>query len=138
MSVPFTVDVPVRYRDLDPLDHVNHAVYASYLEAARTQFLEEVLGVPPADISFVIANLEIDYERPILAEHEPTVALWITHVGDSSCTMTYEIRVDDGVAATAETTIVHVDPDSKGPAPLSDDVRDRFREYERVEASASR
>ena len=135
MSVPFTVDVPVRYRDLDPLEHVNHAVYASYLEAARTRFLEAALDVSAAEISFVIANLKIDYERPILADHEPTVALWVTRLGDSSCTMDYEIRVDDGVAATAESTIVHVDPDERRPTPLSDAVRDRFREYERLEAS---
>ncbi len=135
MTDPFTVDVPVRYRDLDPLDHVNNAVYVSYLETARVAFLEEALDVAAEDVSFVIANLEIDYERPIVAEDEPTVALWITDLGDSSCTMTYEIRVDDGVAATAETTMVHVDPDAKRPAPLPERARAAMLEVGGLEAT---
>ncbi|AFZ72164.1 acyl-CoA thioesterase [Natronobacterium gregoryi] len=132
----FTVDVPVRYRDLDPLDHVNHAVYASYLEAARTDYLEAVLDVAPEEISFVIANLEIDYRRPIVTDDEPEVALWVSRLGDSSCTMAYEIRVGDDIAATAETTMVHVDPDSKGPAPLPDETREALLTASRVEPSA--
>ncbi len=136
MSVEFTVDVPVRYRDLDPLNHVNHAVYASYLEAARTAYLEEVAGLPVEEISFVIANLELSYERPIRKGDEPTVALAVSDLGDASCTMTYEIRVDDGVAATAETTIVHVDPETERPSPIPDVIADRIRAYEGLEAAA--
>ena len=136
MSDPFTVDVPVRYRDLDPLDHVNNAVYVSYLETARVAFLEEALDVAAEDVSFVIANLEIDYERPIVADDEPTVALWVTDLGDSSCTMRYEIRVGDAVAATAETTMVHVDPDEKRPAPLPEQARAAMLELGGLEATA--
>ncbi|ELY61618.1 acyl-CoA thioesterase [Natronolimnohabitans innermongolicus] len=134
MSDSFTVTVPVRYRDLDPLDHVNHAVYASYLETARTDYLEEVVDVEAADINFVIANLEIDYRRPIISGDEPEVALWVSRLGDSSCTMEYEIRVDETVAATAETTMVHVDPDSKGSSSIPDEIRDAIAVYEGLEA----
>ena len=136
MSDPFTVDVPVRYRDLDPLNHVNHAVYASYLETARTDYLDTVVDMPAEDISFVIANLEIDYERPIVDGDEPEVALRVTGLGDSSCTMAYEIRVGDDVAATAETTMVHVDSESGRPSPLPDDIRNAIREYEGLETPA--
>ncbi|WP_049923029.1 acyl-CoA thioesterase [Halopiger djelfimassiliensis] len=136
MSAEFTVEVPVRYRDLDPLNHVNHAVYASYLEAARTEYLAAVLDMDEADLPFVIANLEIDYERPIVKGDEPTVALRVTDLGESSCTMTYEIRVDGTVAATAETTMVYVDPESKRPSPLPNEVRESVREYEGFESAA--
>ncbi|QSW98531.1 acyl-CoA thioesterase [Haloterrigena alkaliphila] len=136
MSEPFTVSIPVRYRDLDPLNHVNHAVYASYLEVARTDFLEEVVGVAPEDISFVIANLEIDYRRPVVKGDDPEVALRIGRLGESSCTMEYEIRVGDDVAATAETTIVHIDPESKRPSPLPDELRDPIAKYKGIEAPA--
>lgn len=136
MDDPFTADVPVRYRDLDPLNHVNHAVFASYLEAARVAFFDEVLEVAAEDTSFVIANLQIDYERPIVAGDEPTVALWIDDLGTSSCTMAYEIRVDDDVAATAETTLVHVDSKSKRPSALPGAFRERIRKYAGPEVPA--
>lgn len=136
MSEEFTHDVPVRFRDLDPMNHVNHAVYATYLETARTTYLDEVLGLAFEDLSFVIANLEIDYVRPILADHEPTVALRVERLGSSSIITSYEIRVDDEVAATAETTMVHVDPDAGSSAPLPDEARDAIREYHGLEAAA--
>ncbi|QCS43262.1 thioesterase family protein [Natrinema versiforme] len=136
MSAEFTVDVPVRYRDLDPLDHVNHAVYASYLEVARTAYLEEVVGLDPEGISFVLANLEISYERPITMGDDPTVALSVSRLGDSSCTMAYEIRVDGDVVATAETTMVHVDPETRRPSSIPEAMTRRIREYEGLEAAA--
>ncbi|WP_049888388.1 MULTISPECIES: thioesterase family protein [unclassified Natrinema] len=136
MSTEFTHEVPVRFRDLDPLNHVNHAVYASYLEAARTAYIEEVLGVPEEEIAFVVVTLEIAYERPITYGDEPVVALSVADLGDSSCTMEYEIRVDGAVAATAETTIVHVDHETDQPTPIPPAIRRRLREYGDAEAAA--
>jgi acyl-CoA thioester hydrolase len=31
------VEIPVRYRDIDSLGHVNNAVYITYLEQARVE-----------------------------------------------------------------------------------------------------
>ncbi|QLG50777.1 acyl-CoA thioesterase [Natrinema halophilum] len=133
MGSEFTVDVSARYRDLDPMNHVNHAVYASYLETGRTTYLREIGGIDSGTISFVIVNLEISYERPITIDDDPTIALAVTGLGESSCTMDYEIRVDGDIAATAETTIVHVDPESGRPSPIPDGVAQRIREYEAIE-----
>jgi acyl-CoA thioester hydrolase len=44
-SAPFTVRIAVRAYELDPLGHVNQAVYHSYAEHARTQLLRSV-GLP--------------------------------------------------------------------------------------------
>ncbi|MFA9426701.1 acyl-CoA thioesterase [Natronorubrum sp. A-ect3] len=132
MSEPFTVDVPVRFRDLDPLNHVNHAVYASYLETARVDYLADVVGMSGDDLSFVVANLEIGYKRPIVAGDDPTVALWVSRLGDSSCTMEYEIRVDGDVVATAETTMVHIDSETKQPSTIPSEVREPVLEYEDI------
>jgi len=136
MTEEFTVEIPVQYRDLDPLGHVNNAVYVSYLETARVDYLEAVSDIAAEDISFVVANLEIDYERPITKADDPTVALWISHLGESSCTMDYEIRVDGAVAATAETTMVHVDPDTGRATPLPDDLRAQMEPSETVDQSS--
>ncbi|WP_254763795.1 acyl-CoA thioesterase [Natrinema marinum] len=136
MSAEFTVDVPVRFRDLDPMNHVNHAVYASYLEAGRTAYLRDVVGLEPEEISFVIVDLHLSYERPITQGDEPTVALSVSRLGDSSCTMAYEIRADGDVAATAETTIVHIDSETERPSPIPDAMAERIREYEGLEAAA--
>ncbi len=117
------------------MNHVNHAVYATYLESARGAYLEEVAGRSAEGAAFVLANLEISYERPITTGDDPTVALSVTRLGESSCTMAYEIRVGDDVAATAETTIVHVDPETQTSSPISDAIARRIGEYEGLELS---
>ncbi len=40
--MPYTTTVRVRFYELDPYDHVNHAVYFSYFETARIEALASV------------------------------------------------------------------------------------------------
>jgi acyl-CoA thioester hydrolase len=129
----FTVDVPVRFRDLDPEGHVNHAVYVSYLELTRVEYVRRVLGVGIEDLDAVVAHLELDYHRPITIDESVSVALQVTELGRSSVTMAYEIRADGDVAATAETVMVNVDEDGTA-TPFPDDRREAIREYEGLAA----
>ncbi len=133
MDAPFTFEVPVRYRDLDPADHVNHAVYVSYLEAARVEYLVSVLEFDPSEVSFVVAGLEIEYNRPIVAGDEPVVALWTTDIGESSLTNAYEVRVEGEIAATAETTMVHVDMETKRASPIPEELREGIQAFENID-----
>lgn len=129
-----TIDVPVRYRDLDTLNHVNNAVYASYMEEARAAYAEEVLGLSFEEYNFVLANLEITFGRPVTMDDDLTVAVEVTEVGETSATMTYDVRADDGSVATGETTLVFVDRETKRPAPIPAEIRERIVEHEGLEA----
>ena len=130
MSDPITVDVDVRYRDLDTMNHVNNAVYASYFEEARTAYADAVFGLDLEDLNFVIAHLEIDFGRPLTIEDDPTVAVEVTDLGDSSATMAYDLRADGESVATGETTLVFVDPETKRPGPIPSEIRERIVEHE--------
>jgi acyl-CoA thioester hydrolase len=135
MSDEFSLTIPVQYRDLDPMGHVNNAVYASYLEQARTTFIDEVIERDEETVSFVVATLEITYLRSLERGDEATVSLRITNIGTTSCTMAHEIRVDGEVAATAEATTVRVDPESHEPIPIEGALRERFLAYADLDAS---
>ncbi|MFC7079931.1 acyl-CoA thioesterase [Halorussus caseinilyticus] len=126
----FTVDVDVRYRDLDTMGHVNNAVYASYFEQARVAYFEEVLDVPLREIESVLASLEIDFRRPVEIEDEVTVALRVPELGESSVPMEYEVRADGHVAATGETVQVAVDSETKSSRPIPDAWRKQIRDFE--------
>jgi acyl-CoA thioester hydrolase len=39
--MPFVHEIPVRWGELDPYNHLNHAVYFTYCETARVAMLEE-------------------------------------------------------------------------------------------------
>lgn len=106
----FTVEVPVRFRDLDPMGHVNNAVYATYLEHARARYFLEVIDESLVVADTVLAHLSIDYRASIDIEDEAVeVAMWIPRLGESSIPMTYEIRSGDTVVATAESVQVAFD-----------------------------
>jgi len=126
----FVQPMDVRYRDLDPMGHVNNAVYASYMEQARIDYFDDVLSVDLAGISSVLAHLELDYRRPITGEEDVEVALRTARVGESSIAQEYEIRADDEVAATGESVQVYVDPETHESRPFPQEWREQFYEFE--------
>lgn len=122
-----SVPVQVRYKDLDPMGHVNNAVYVTYLEYARTRwYLEEMLhrGV---ELKFVVVRLELDYLRPILISDKVQVEMWVTEVGTSSFTMEYQLTNGKEVVYTRAKSIqVRFNPDSGKSEPLSDVLRNEL------------
>ena len=125
----YEVDIDVRYRDLDPVGHVNNAVYATYLEHARTNYYSDVLDLATEELSFVLAHVEIDYERSITAEDDVTVGIRVSRIGDKSMTTEFRVEASGETSATAETVQVVVD-DEGTPAPVPDDWRETIVEFE--------
>lgn len=130
-SFRFDVELPVRYRDLDTLGHVNNAVYGTYLEQARVRYFDRVLDVPFEGREMVLAHLDVDFRRPVRMDDGPVrVACGVTELGETSIKMAY--RVDAGEAAapaaTAESVQVAWDGESSRSVPAS--WRERFREFE--------
>jgi len=129
---PYELEMDVRYRDLDPQGHVNNAVCATYLEHARTGYFQDVLDATPEDpgeIGIVVANLELNYRRPIEFQSTVTVAFRTTALGESSIKSEYEIRADGEVAVTAASTMVAVD-ETGSPEPVPEHVREQIAAYE--------
>jgi acyl-CoA thioester hydrolase len=129
----YAVDVPVRYQDVDALGHVNNAIYATYLEEARVQYLPDVLGDTGA-IEAVLANLEIDYRRPVtLEDGVVTVAVSVVDVGTKSVTFEYEVYASGDLAAEASTVQVAYDADTGSSVEIPEAWRQRLREFEGLE-----
>lgn len=126
----YETEVPVRFQDLDAVGHVNNAVYATYLEEARIDYLEEVLDIDAEESSAVIAHLEIDYRRPVRDEGHVTVAVRTLEPGTASVPMEYEIRVGDDVAATAETVMVTIDYETGETRPIPEHWREQVAAFE--------
>jgi acyl-CoA thioester hydrolase len=116
--------VEIRWRDLDGLQHVNNAVYATYLEVGRDDFFERTLPeAKPWD--YVIVRLAIDFRRE-LSFDDRRVVVWcrVEQIGRSSITLREEIRTGSGeLAAEAETVVVARDQETGRPRPLSEAER---------------
>ncbi|RYJ13968.1 acyl-CoA thioesterase [Halogeometricum borinquense] len=120
----------VRFRDLDPVGHVNNAVYATYCEQARIDYFQDVLKVEGSDVNTVLANVEINYRKPIEGLGELTIALGVSEVGNTSFEMEYELSFEDEVVATASSVQVVIDPETKEPAPIPNEWRERIENFD--------
>ena len=125
----FTHRLEVRFRDCDPLGHVNNAVYLTYLEQARFGLWRKLWGmdpeVPPAQAPGVIlARAEVDYKIPARFGDELEVRVFLARVGRTSFTYTYEVVDDRGRIVAAATTVqVMYDYKLARPVPIPDDLR---------------
>lgn len=80
-------EISVRFRDLDPLNHVNNAVFNSYLEEARIQFLNDI-GQMQSEFNtgktFVLVKCTIEYLRQITYPSTILIGTGVGAVGNSS------------------------------------------------------
>ena len=102
----FEHPVDVRWRDVDALGHVNHAVFLTYLEEGRDAFYTQQLEVD-------VAAARIEVER----------------LGTTSLTTRETILTPAGeVAAQARVVTVRWDAGQRKPVPFSEAERARLAE----------
>jgi len=123
-------DIDVRFRDIDWMGHVNNAVFTTYLEQARVDYIEDVVGEPLMETGIVIADLHVDFRRPIEYGESVTVRVRAGELGTSSIPLDNEVRADGEVAATAEALLVTYDPEAGESRPMPDTWRERIRAHE--------
>jgi acyl-CoA thioester hydrolase len=124
----FRVQTEIRYSDLDPNEHVNHARYLIYLEEARLAFrrlLERDPGLPDG-VTWPIAELTIRYLRPAIYPGSLIVELAPIHVGRTSFTLGYGIFDRDGCVAVASNRSVCVEHGTGLPVPIPIEVAARL------------
>jgi acyl-CoA thioester hydrolase len=123
-----TVSVTVRWRDLDAFGHVNNAVYASYLEMARTAFWHEHFGCrDPFDIPFVIAHMEIDFKRALKLFDQVHVGIRPSAIGRTSFDLEYGVFSGDILCAAALTRQVCVRHSSGRPTRVPEGLAEALR-----------
>ena len=117
--------IEIRWRDQDAYGHVNNAVYLTYLEEVRDEWLERALGDSGDAWGYVTARVAIDFRRELTQDDDAIVArLWLTRIGTSSVTTQEEIVTVGGeLAAEAEAVLVARDTETGRSRPLSDAER---------------
>lgn len=86
-SFPHWHRISVRFRDLDPLNHVNNALFNTYLEEARINFLGAVGGMKEEFAegkSFVLVKITVEYIGQITYPSDILIGTAIGEVGNTS------------------------------------------------------
>src|SRR6058998_4429895 len=122
----FTTDVQMRFRDIDGMGHVNNAVHLSYIELARTQFyMHHGNKQTLAEIDFILAHVDIDFESQATWGDQVEVAVWPSKIGNSSFTLSYEVKEKRSgrILAKAKSVLVSYDYEKRKSKPIPDDFR---------------
>jgi acyl-CoA thioester hydrolase len=120
--------VEIRWSDVDAYQHVNNAVYATYLEECRDEWVERALGGAGDSWDLVLARVAIDFRRELrLEDEEVVVSCTLTRIGNSSLTLREQVRTRDGeLAAEAEAVLVARDRELGRSRTLTDAEREAF------------
>ena len=121
--------IEVRFNDFDGMGHVNNAVFLTYLEMGRINFMKQALPDPKESLfdrkyDFILAHVSIDYRIPI-EEHFVVVEIWISKIGNSSFEFSYRIvnEKKDTIFAVASSVQVCYDYKLKKTVPINDEFR---------------
>lgn len=117
----------VRFRDLDPMGHVNNAVFLTYLEQARDAlFAASGTASGLQDMNMIVARVEIDFKAPVRLGDEVEIAVWTSRFGTKSFDLDYELRVEGELVAQARSVQVAYDYSRREPVPVPDEWRDKL------------
>jgi acyl-CoA thioester hydrolase len=123
--MPHEKEIEIRWRDVDGYGHVNNAVFLTYLEEARDEWLERALGPDGDAWDYVIARVAVDFRRELtLADDRIVSRCGLRSLGTSSVRTREELVTLDGeVAAEAEAVLVARDRQTRRSRPLSERER---------------
>jgi acyl-CoA thioester hydrolase len=126
-SGDFVHEERVRFRDLDPMGHVNNAVFLTYLEQARVAFFSEMgAATGLEDMNMIVARVEIDFKAPVRLGQEVEISVRASRFGTKSFDLDYELRVDGELVAVAKSVQVAYDYNRREPAPVPAEWREKL------------
>jgi len=121
--------IEIRWRDLDAYQHVNQAVYLTYLEETLDDWIRGVLGLAEGEVwHYVAAHVSIDYRNELrLDDRQAIGSVRLERVGTTSVTARADLRAAAGrLVAEAELVIVSRDPGTGKSQPLTEVERAAF------------
>jgi acyl-CoA thioester hydrolase len=129
----FSIDLEVRFRDLDALGHVNNAVYLTYFEVARMHYWKKVFNENPyLNILFLVVRSECDYRSQAQLGDILRVAVRIPEIRNSSFVLDYLVTeiVTGRLVAEGRTVQAFYDHTTKKSKPIPEEIRKRIEEFE--------
>lgn len=135
-STPRLEDFPhrltdnVRFADLDPNQHVNNAVYASYFETGRVTLVKDrSYGLMPEGFGWVMVRLDIHFRAELRWPGKIEMGLGVAKFGRTSVTFDQVVFSESTCVASAQATTVLIDARSRKPVPLTAEIVRNFQPW---------
>ena len=134
-SFRHSVDVQIRFSDIDPLNHVNNSIISQYYDIGRINYLKEVLGedIEWNSIGVVIVNLNTNFFSPVFITDQIVVETRLIGFGEKSMRTLQRVKDKNTqeIKSTCETILSGFDVVNNESAPIPDDIKKKFEDYEK-------
>ncbi|MEY8201198.1 MAG: thioesterase family protein [Colwellia sp.] len=123
-------EIIIRGYHLDGYQHVNNARYLEFLEEDRWACMgDEIDYFAEQKITWVIANININYRLPALLGQHLFIETTISKIGNKSSIATQIIRCKEtnNIIVDAAVTFVLFDTKSNKAVPIIDELLDKLQ-----------
>ncbi len=127
---PYRLTDNVRFADLDPNQHVNNAVYASYFETGRVTLMKDPrYGLMPEGLAWIMVRLDIHFRAELRWPGTIELGLGVARFGRTSVTFDQVVFSEGKCVASAQAVTVLIDAKTRKPAPLTAEIVGNFKPW---------
>jgi acyl-CoA thioester hydrolase len=129
---PYRLTDNVRFADLDPNQHVNNAVYATYFETGRVTLMKDrSYGLMPPGLSWIMVRLDIHFRAELRWPGTIEIGLGVVKFGRTSVTFDQVVFSEGQCVASAQSVSVLLDEATRKPTPLTPVILANFQRWVR-------
>ncbi|GAB6190708.1 acyl-CoA thioesterase [Desulfocastanea catecholica] len=129
-------EIKTRFRDIDSMGHVNNAVYLTYFEEGRKEFLYSLFGIiNPEDYNFILAHIACDFLKPIKISDTVSLEIWVGKIGGKRFDFIYKLlkkgvnENESSVCANGRSVQVFFDYKQNITLPIPAHIRKKLSEF---------
>ncbi len=124
---PYRLSDNVRFADLDPNQHVNNAVYATYFETGRVTLMKDrSYGLMPEGLGWIMVRIDIHFRAELHWPGEIELGLGVAKFGRTSVSFDQVVFSEGKCIASARAITVLIDEVTRKPVPLTSELKAKF------------
>ncbi|NNC96150.1 MAG: acyl-CoA thioesterase [Chitinophagales bacterium] len=134
-SYKFKQKIAMRWGDQDELQHINNAVYLTYMEEYRIRYLMNAIHWSWENDKLILARVTLDFINQLNYHDDNYIYIRCSYLGNKSFTLDYIItdeKSDIVIISKGTTVMVTFDYDSNRSIPIREDLKQRFIDYEPI------
>jgi acyl-CoA thioester hydrolase len=127
---PYRLTDNVRFADLDPNNHVNNAVYASYFETGRVTLMKDrSYGLMPPGFTWIMVRLDMHFRAELRWPGTIEMGLGVTKFGRTSVSFDQVVFSEGVCVASAQSVSVLLDETTRKPRQLTEEIIRNFQPW---------
>jgi acyl-CoA thioester hydrolase len=127
---PYRLTDNVRFADLDPNQHVNNAVYATYFETGRVTLMKDrSYGLMPEGLAWIMVRLDIHFRAELRWPGVIEMGLGVSKFGRTSVTFDQVVFSQGQCVASAQSITVLIDEATRKPTALTSEIIAKFQRW---------